>query len=150
MAEKDIYKLIIDSISTHVAVLDKCGEILETNQAWQQFAATNNLDSPMHCAGMNYLAVCEQAIGDSANEAGNIADRIRRVIDGEQDEYFTQYSCHSPEEKRWFALRVVRIKNGGRAKAIVTHENITPIMAAQEKLEETNVALKVLLKQMDK
>ena len=150
MTEKDIYKLIIDSISAHVAVLDDCGVILETNQAWQSFAATDGLSGPMHCGGKNYLAVCELASGDAADEADNIADRIRQVIDGEQDEYFTQYSCHSPEEIRWFALRVVRIKAAGKAKAIVTHEDITPIMAAQEKLAETNVALKVLLKQMDK
>ncbi len=104
----------------------------------------------MNCVGINYLAICDQATGDSAEDAGNIADRIRRVIAGEQDEYFTQYPCHSPEEKRWFALRAVRIKNGDKAKAIVTHDNITPIMEAQEKLEETNVALKVLLKQMNK
>ena len=150
MAAKDIYKLIIDSISAHVAVLDDCGVILETNQAWQSFAATDGLSGPMHCNGKDYLAVCELADNDASAEADNIADRIRQVIDGEQDEYFTQYSCHSPEEIRWFALRVVRIKGGGKARAIVTHEDITPIMATQEKLAETNVALKVLLKQMDK
>jgi DNA-binding CsgD family transcriptional regulator len=74
-----------------------------------------------------------------------------------------QYPCHSPEEKRWYAVRVVPYRDAQVHRVIVTHENITPIMAAQEeleqkeaelrrqaeRLEETNIALKVLLRQRD-
>lgn len=150
MTEKDIYKLIIDSISAHVAVLDKNGVIIETNLAWQKFAETNGIKGSPNCIGMNYLSTCDQASGDSSEEAKDIADNLRRIIAGKQDEHFTQYPCHSPKEKRWFALRAVRVKTRENARVIITHENITPIMEAQQKLEETNVALRVLLKQMNK
>jgi len=88
-----------------------------------------------------------------------VADGIRRVIAGETKQYVTRYPCHSPTEKRWYTLRVVGYRSAGLPKVIVTHEDITPIMEAQEalikkeeelsagklQLEETNVALKVLL-----
>jgi DNA-binding CsgD family transcriptional regulator len=150
MAQQDINKLIIDSISAHVAVLDKYGVIIETNLAWRKFAEANGMQGPLDSIGMNYLGACDQAAGDGSDEAKDTADKIRRIIAGKQDEYFTKYPCHSPKEKRWFALRVVRIKGRGNAKVIVTHENITPIMEVQQKLEETNAALRVLLRQMNK
>ena len=38
MAGEEMYRVIVDSLSTHVAVLDENGVIVETNRAWQQFA----------------------------------------------------------------------------------------------------------------
>jgi DNA-binding CsgD family transcriptional regulator len=90
-----------------------------------------------------------------------ISRAIRQVIAGEIEEFLTQYPCHSPTEKRWYSLRVVPYRDRQARRVIVTHENITLIMRAQEKLrrqekelqrktdklEETNIALKVLLEQ---
>ena len=38
MSETNLYKVVIDSLSAHVAILDGEGKILETNRAWQDFA----------------------------------------------------------------------------------------------------------------
>jgi len=62
-------------------------------------------------------------------------------------------------EERWFVMRVVRLKAAGKNQVVVSHENITPVVTAQEDLkkkekellqqkkmlEDSNVALKVLL-----
>lgn len=159
MPESDIYKFAIDSISAHVAILDGSGVISETNRAWREFAQANDFIGPVDCIGMNYLTVCDTAEADSSEETAVIAAGIRKVINGSLQEFFIHYPCHSPSKKRWFALRAVRFRGPGDRKAIITHENITPIIKAQEslkkketeleeekiKLEETNVALKVLL-----
>jgi len=153
---------IIDSLSAHIAVLDKDGVIILTNRAWQEFGAANSLQGPPNSLGQNYLAVSEQA----RDETGHIISQgIRKVIAGELQEFFTNYPCHSPLEKRWFAMRVVKFHVIGReSQVIVSHEDITPVMQAQEKirkkeeelfqqkrmLEESNVALKVLLEHREK
>jgi DNA-binding CsgD family transcriptional regulator len=156
MAEEDIYKVALNSLAAHVAVLDENGVIIETNQAWQDFASENSLSGPIDCVGLNYLSFC-----DHDKSSRDIGRGIRAVLAGETEEYFTQYPCHSPTEKRWFALRVVKYRSAKENKVIVTHENITPIMKTQKKLEksrkqlqeqtrqleETNIALKVLLEQ---
>ena len=92
-----------------------------------------------------------------------MAEGIRRVLSGELPEFLTHYPCHSPDERRWYAVRVVPFRDRDASKLIVTHENITPIIEIQEtlekkeaelrrereRLEETNIALRVLLRQRD-
>jgi DNA-binding CsgD family transcriptional regulator/PAS domain-containing protein len=158
MASEEMYRVIVDSLSTHVAVLDENGVIVETNRAWQQFARDNGMAEPVDCVGLNYLATCETGRCDEG-DSPRIARAIRQVIRGEIEEFLTQYPCHSPTEQRWYSLRVVPYRDRQARRVIVTHDNITPIMLAQErlrlqekelqhkteKLEETNIALKVLL-----
>jgi DNA-binding CsgD family transcriptional regulator len=153
---------IIDSLSAHIAVLDKDGTILLTNRAWQEFGDANKLQGSLNSIGQNYLTISEQA----KDETGHIiAQGIRKVMSGELQEFFTNYPCHSPSEKRWYAMRVVKLQVIGReSQVIISHEDITPIMMAQEKLkekeeelfqqkkmlEESNVALRVLLEHREK
>ena len=163
MQVRGSFKEVVDSLSVHVAILDEDGVILSTNAAWKEFARTNELQGRPDCVGMNYLAVCDSVQGELADEVRGIARNIRKIIDGEQDEFLVKYSCHSPAEERWFVLRVVRYKGDGPWRAIVAHENITPIVRAhatlekkerelecqKQKLEESNTALRVLLKHRD-
>ncbi len=156
---ENIYKVAFNSISAHIAILDDSGVIVETNRAWQEFARQNDFKGAVDCVGMNYIAICESARDDPAGGAEEIAAGIKRIIKGEAEEYFTQYPCHSPDEERWFALRAVRFRSNKKRQVVVTHENITPIMQSQAalekkeqelqqqalRLEESNVALKVLL-----
>lgn len=160
MPRQNIYKIAIDSISAHVAILDANGTILETNRAWKEFASANDYAGPHDWTGLNYLKICDIAASKPTDEAAIVAKGIRQVVAGEIEEFFINYPCHSPQEKRWFALRVVRFREPGTQKVILTHENITPLVQIQNtlvkkenelreksvKLEESNIALKVLLK----
>ena len=162
MERANMCREIIDSLSAHIAILDKDGIILLTNRAWQEFGVANSLQGPIDSLGQNYLLISEQA----ADKTGHIiAQGIRKVISGDLQEFFTNYPCHSPTEKHWFALRVVRLQTAvNELQVIVSHEDITPIMQAQvnlrkkeeellqqkKMLEESNVALKVLLEHREK
>ncbi len=163
MPKKNLYKEIVNSISAHVAIIDDKGVILETNQAWQKFARENGMPEDFDSVGTNYLTICEVASPKKLNDAGRVYSGIQQVISGELPEFVSHYPCHSPHKKRWFVVRVVPFREEKTAKIIVTHENITPIMEMQEelkskegellrereKLEETNTALRVLLRQRD-
>lgn len=161
--ETTLYKVVIDSLSAHIAILDDQGIIMETNRAWQDFAQENGMKGSLDSVGMNYLSICEAASDEIDSEAIRIAGGIRDVIGGESDEFLTHYPCHSPDRKRWYAIRVVPFREEKLSRVIVTHENITPIieiqkeleakevelLAERERLEETNTALRVLLRQRD-
>jgi DNA-binding CsgD family transcriptional regulator len=156
--------IILDALSAHIAILDEKGVILKTNRAWQNFADVNRLQHPAEATPMNYLSVCDLAKGDHSKEAKAVADGIRSVIKGEVNEFLLDYPCHSPNQKRWFYMRVTRIPGPGPMRAVVSHENITALKLAEEALKahkkelelntqhlaETNTALKVLLKQREK
>lgn len=155
----DIYQVALDSISAHVAILDETGKIIETNRAWRDFGTENGIKIEPSCIGYNYLETCDSVSKNECDEPAVIAAGIRKVIQGEIQEFFINYPCHSPDEDRWFALKVVRFREPGTNKVIMSHENITPLMKAHhdlaekeksikeqaERLEESNIALKVLL-----
>ena len=166
MGTTDLYREVVNSISAHVAIIDGEGVILETNRAWDEFANENEMEQSFQSIGTNYLNICDVATdveSEDSVEASEVAQGIRGVLNGNLGEFMTHYPCHSPEQKRWFVVRVVPLREEQEAKAIVTHENITPIMEMQEalrekeiellqereKLEETNTALRVLLRQRD-
>ncbi len=163
MVATDLYKEVVNSITAHVAIIDENGVILETNQAWENYAKENDMQESYHSVGINYLSICQIATEDEDHEASQVCRGIRSVLSGEIPEFATHYPCHSPTKKQWFMVRVMPFREEQTAKAIVTHENITPIMEMQEalkqkeaeliqereKLEETNTALRVLLRQRD-
>lgn len=156
-------RTILDSLSAHVAILDRDGVILATNKAWQQYGSDNGMTSDVDSVGVNYLAICDSAEGDGADTAHQVADGIRQVVNGQIREFLLDYPCHSLTEKRWYYLRAIRMAYGGPVRIVVSHEDITALKLAEEalrrreeelenqkqRLEETNIALKVLLKQRE-
>lgn len=163
MQDQNLYKVVIDSMSAHLAILDEQGKIIETNRTWQEYARQNGMRGAFDSIGTNYLAICETASELPEDDADLVAGGIRKVLAGEMEEFMTQYPCHSPEQKRWYAVRVVPYRDAKVQRVIVTHENITPIIEVQEalqvkeaelmrereRLEETNIALRVLLRQRE-
>ena len=160
LQKKGIYRDIINSLSAQIAIVDESGVITDTNKAWQEFGAANGLMSSSHSAGRNYLEVCEIS-GEETGELAAIG--IRKVLAGDLQEFNMQYPCHSPAEERWFVMRVVRLRKAGKPQVVVSHENITQVIRAQEELkekevelsrqkkmlEDSNIALKVLLEHRD-
>jgi len=156
MRQQGLHKGIMDSLSAHIAILDETGVIIETNTAWQEFGAENGLQPPGDSVGQNYLDICDNS-GDETGELTAIG--IRRVLSGELQAFNMQYPCHSAKEERWFVLRVVKFKAAEKPQVIISHENITPVVKAQDDLkrkeaqlarqkrmlEDSNIALKVLL-----
>ena len=160
---EDLGNTVLNALSAHVALLDGEGTIIGTNLEWREFGEANAIGSPPDTIGMSYLAVCDAAEGESSDEAEAVARGIRSVISGEAKEYTVEYPCHSEEEKRWYFMRALRLDGPGPLRVIVSHENITALRVAEEKLEarerelaeknrnleEINTALKVLLERRE-
>lgn len=156
-------RTIFDSLSANIAILDDKGVIMATNRAWQRFAGNNNMEGDFDSIGYNYIEICENSTGEDADTGRRAAEGIRKVINGDLKEFLMDYPCHSPTRKHWFYMRVVMLADPNSLKVIVSHEEITALKLAEESLkkttkelmrqkkdlEETNIALKVLLKQRE-
>jgi len=156
-------RTVFDSLSAHITILDQDGIILESNQAWRDFATASGLPEDYDGIGENYLNICDQTTGEDADDAKQVAKGIRSVILQEIDEFLFDYPCHSPDGPHWYYMRAIRMQGDGPIRVVVSHEDITQLKLAQEalrksqaeiedqkqSLEETNIALKVLLKQRE-
>ncbi len=167
----NLFRLIFDSLSAHVAILDKDGWILETNQSWKRFARRNDLKMRPDTNHVNYLDVCGKSINSEPDEADSVYRGIMDLIEKTKDEFVMEYPCHSPQVRRWFYMRATRLEVGTELYIVISHENITPLKEAQENLldkerslkrrqeemeiqsrhlTDANTALKVLLNQREK
>jgi PAS domain S-box-containing protein len=156
-------KTVLNSLSAHIAIIDEKGIIVETNRAWQEFARAGHQADEIDDIGANYLEVCDSITGEEEKEARDVADGIRRVIQGEIDEFLHDYPCHGPDGRHWFYMRAIPMHAEGPVRVIISHEEITELKLAQERLlesqqaleqrrqslEEANIALKVLLRQRE-
>lgn len=112
----------IDALPGNIAVLDAQGVIRFVNQAWSEFAQRNGNPGMIAVGpGVDYLAVCRR-VAQEDEHAEQALKGLLAVLDGTRVEAVTAYPCHSPDEQRWFLVRVVP-SAGGNIQ--VTHFDVS-------------------------
>ena len=129
-------KTILNSLSANIAILDETGVILETNEAWKNFATANKMKGPNDSIGVNYLELCDATVGKEAKDAHSVAAGIRSVINGETKEFLYDYPCHGPHGRHFFYLRSIRVAEKKPIRVVVSHEDITALILAEEALRK--------------
>ncbi|MGD9288752.1 MAG: LuxR C-terminal-related transcriptional regulator, partial [Desulfobacterales bacterium] len=127
------------------------------------YAVKNGMPEDHDDRGSNYLAICEATAGSESDYAGKVAEGLRAVIRGDLEEFLYDYPCHSPDGPHWYYMRAIRMTGSGPVRVISSHEEITALKLTEDalrksreelieqkqSLEETNIAMKVLLKQRE-
>ena len=134
----------LDSLSSHIAIIDETGAIVTVNKAWRDFARANGLAAQTYAEGANYLRACDSAAGAHSEEAAPFAEGIRSVLSGQRKKFELEYPCHSPSERRWYIGRVTQFAADGPPRAVVAHENITERKLAEERLNESERQFRAL------
>lgn len=121
----DFLTAVLNSMSTQLCVVDKNGQILAVNKAWERFALENSAGSLAATGtGANYLEICEQATGPFCEGAKDVADGLRAVLAGRQAEFSYEYPCPSPIEQRWFLVRISPLETPLRG-AVILHIDVS-------------------------
>lgn len=134
----------LDAMSAHIAILDEEGTILQVNHAWREFAELNQYNDPDCGVGLNYLNTCDR-IGVSVRDAATVAQGIQDVIGQKINEFYLEYPCHTPQEQRWYVVRVTRFEWYNSIRLIVAHQNVTELKRIQIKLEENQARTQAIL-----
>lgn len=134
--EASLQDSILNALPANIALLDTHGVIISVNEAWRRFSVTNRLHSPGHGVGLNYLEICDRALGDYSFEARQVGAGIRAVLTGAEKSFSIEYPCHSLVEQRWFLLTVTRLADAQQDGAVVMHVNVTDRKLAEVALEE--------------
>ncbi len=133
---------VLNSLSSQIVVLNSQGVIMAVNKPWLRFAEENGAPHLVESfVGMSYLNVCAQApLFAHGEEAASAQAGILAVLAGTQNQFSLEYPCHSPDQQRWFRMRVTPLLDS-QAGVVVAHENITQRKQAELALCEREEAL---------
>lgn len=137
----DFNKGVLDSLTSHIAVVSADGTIVKTNAAWKRFAIDNG-EPAEECIneGSNYLNVCQRSMADGVEEAALALQGINDVMDQKAEAFYLEYPCHSPSEQRWFGMRVKKFECE-EPMVVVAHQNITERKLAENRVSQTKELL---------
>jgi PAS domain S-box-containing protein len=144
LESKRFLQSTLNALSSHIAIIDEEGEIIEVNAAWDRFARENHFRGNPGM-GNNYLQVCDSASTRFCEEATVVASGLRAVMAGKTTAFHFEYPCHSPQEKRWFVVRVTRFGGEGPVRVVVAHENITERKLAEAALQQSELRFRALV-----
>ena len=114
-------KTVFNSLSANIAIIDEKGVILETNQAWRNYANLNQMEGAQDSIGVNYLELCDATTGKEAKDARTVAAGIRSVIEGEIKEFMYDYPCHGPDGLHFYYVRAIRVAEEQPIRVVVSH-----------------------------
>lgn len=128
-ASAAFYQQALELLPDSLCLIDPSGCILAINEAWRRFGRQNgNPDLVRSGIGANYLEVCRQsATRESAARETLIG--LNAILDNQVDRFILDYTCHAPDEQRWFRLIAtpLRIPFGG---VVIIHNDVTDLKEA--------------------
>jgi diguanylate cyclase (GGDEF)-like protein/PAS domain S-box-containing protein len=116
--------LTLDSLSSHVAILDSQGRIVAVNTAWRQFGGAHEYADLPYGLGSNYLDICDYAASNGIVQAGMVADGIRSVLNQQQVTFSLEYPSYT-DKKRWFSVHVTSFHQGLQIYSVIVHHDIS-------------------------
>jgi diguanylate cyclase (GGDEF)-like protein/PAS domain S-box-containing protein len=136
LREREVAKnvAILNSLPANIALLDSDGVIVSVNEAWRSFAHANVMHAPGAGLGLNYLDVCDGAVGTDSAQSKIAAQAIRSVLSGAESTASLEYPCHSPSEERWFLMSITPVGETVPRGAVVMHLDISQRRRAEAEL----------------
>ncbi|MES9971252.1 MAG: diguanylate cyclase [Candidatus Thiodiazotropha sp.] len=130
----DFLTSVLDTLTDHIAVIDLEGRIHYVNQSWIQFGIENNVPPSKEWIGTNYLHTCTLAADRGDSLGGEAEEGISAVINRTKDRFYYEYPCHSPQEKRWFLMRVTPFDLNSERYIVISHSITTERKLAEEQV----------------
>ncbi|WP_162883851.1 ATP-binding protein [Chromatocurvus halotolerans] len=132
---------ILDALPAQIALVDVNGDILAVNHDWRDSSRSLLGDDSPSYLGDNYLTVCENATGDGAEGAREVASGLRAVLSGQMPRFTYEYPCHAPNSRRWFLVTITTLEPEAASGAVVMHFDISARVLAQERAEQWRMRL---------
>ena len=121
---------VFDSLSAHIAVLDRQGAILQTNAAWHKFSVDIGLADHPRFKGGDYLEILTCLTGSDQNTVADASAGIASVICGEVSQFQLPHPFFAPLVRRWFILKVTPVHDVAE-RVVISHEDVTNLKAAE-------------------
>lgn len=132
---------ILNSVDSHIVVIENCGTIVAVNELWNKFILDNGETTLIHCnEECNYLFETQKKADLGNTKAAEALQVIREVITGEKSVSIYEYPCNNQYVHRWFMMRVTRFEKD-QPMVVITHSEITERKLIEEQLVLNNKEL---------
>ncbi len=131
----------LDALSSHIAILDETGTILDINASWKDFIVAHGLTVPSSCRGMAFGEFFTTLTGADAVAAQEVVTGVHEVRLRQRDTFSCEYACQRDAELLWFFVRVTRFDGPDGRRIVVVLENVTEVKRAEEALRQQQEAL---------
>ena len=140
-----LFKLILDSLPQHIALMDDRANIIYVNRAWKIFGDANGLKAQAYCVGTNYMGIVKKSTGNFIQEIPEIVSNLERLLNGEIETWSIEYPCYAKDEKRWFKVTFNRIKIESHNWVVASHENVTQLWEINQDLIKNDQKLQGII-----
>jgi PAS domain S-box-containing protein len=146
---------ILNTLPANIALVDERGTIVEVNNSWKKFADQNGYTGPNYGIGDNYLFISERAMGLEESDGKTVANGIQKVLKNIIKEFIFEYSCDTPEVKRWFRMVATPLREEEYSGAVVMHIDISELRRLEQErlksiLEEQKKITRLVLQAQEK
>ncbi|QJQ02231.1 sensor domain-containing diguanylate cyclase [Herbaspirillum rubrisubalbicans] len=138
-----LLRAAMDSLDSQIALIDRAGVIRYVNQTWCDFGKENGIPPQYRWIGTNYLAVCRWASNSGEEDGQQVYAGIRSVLEFRAPSFQYEYPCHSPNQQRWFMMRIAPVLEM-ESFFVISHSVITGRKLAEQRIERLNEKLALL------
>jgi len=136
---------VLDSLSTHIAILDVEGNIVYTNRAWQIFSQQSDSYLSKLLRGTNYFQVCNCLREKDFLETQIFLQGIKDVISSRNTVFEIEIPYVSLSKQYYFLSKVTKFYIEQEVFLVVAYEDITHHKITQQELVESQIQLSSLL-----
>ena len=132
---------VLNSLKSHIAVVDVLGNIIAVNETWKRFSRENG-DATLQSTGVgsNYFNVCSKSAKAGGEIAAEALQGMKDVMKEKINFFSLEYPCHSPDKDRWFEMRVMKFDSDEQL-IVVAHTDISELKRAEQELDNTLLQL---------
>jgi len=135
-------RAVLNSLSSHIGVIDNRGRLVAVNEAWSQFAIENGETTLPRCAlGSNFFNVCHDSALAGDNTAAEVLAGLQEVMYQRRPFFYLEYPCHSAEKHWWFGMRALKVE-GDEQLVVISHQDISERKLAENNLVQSESRLK--------
>ena len=133
-ASEIFHRSVLDSLPSQIVVVGTEGMIIGLNEAWRRFAA-QYAGPEVQDAGLHglYSEACRLILNQTPEAVQDISSGVSSILHGQQDSFFRETVCHTPDKAYWFSLQAARL-SGTRAGVVISHTDVSARKAAEERL----------------
>jgi PAS domain S-box-containing protein len=145
LASQALLRSTLDSLSARVAILDESGTIIAVNARWSEIEGKDGHVTEAAKVGDNYLRFCRSVTGPYADIARRVATAVSQALEGEAPTSPIVYSYASLSGFYWFQMKIRHFVDNGHSRIVLSHEDITEVMATRQQLQKKQEWLSLAL-----